>query len=42
MGDSKFLCLKYDGRVDQAENKIDSWERDHSCNTGQGIIDVIL
>ena len=34
MGDSKFLCSEYDGRVDQAANETDSWEWDHSCNTG--------
>ena len=32
--DSKFLCSEYDSREDQAENETDSWERDHSCNTG--------
>ena len=32
--DSNFLCSEYDGRVDQAANEIDSWEWDHSCNTG--------
>ena len=34
MGDSKFLCSEYDDRADLAANEIDSWERDHSCNTG--------
>ena len=33
MGDSKFLCSKYDSRADQEANEIDSWEWDHSCNT---------
>ena len=32
--DSKFLCLEYDGRENQAANEIDSWEWDHSCNNG--------
>ena len=32
--DSKFLCSEYDGRADQAANETDSWEWDHSCNTG--------
>ena len=32
-GDSNFLCSEYDGRVDQAANETNSWERDHSCNT---------
>ena len=32
--DLKFLCLEYDGRTDQEANETDSWERDHSCNTG--------
>ena len=32
--DSKFLCLEYDGKADQEANETDSWERDHSCNTG--------
>ena len=34
MVDSNFLCSEYDGRVDQETNEIDSWERDHSSNTG--------
>ena len=34
VGDSKFLCLEYDGRVDQETNETDLWEGDHSCNTG--------
>ena len=32
--DSNFLCLEYDGREDQEANETDSWEWDHSCNTG--------
>ena len=32
--DSNFLCLEHDSRVDQEANETDSWERDHSCNTG--------
>ena len=32
--DSKFLCSEYDGRVDQETNETNSWEWDHSCNTG--------
>ena len=32
--DSKFLCSEYDCRVDQEANETESWERDHSCNTG--------
>ena len=34
MRDLNFLCSKYDGRADQEVNETDSWERDHSCNTG--------
>ena len=34
MGKSNFLCSKYDGRADQETNETDSWETDHSCNTG--------
>ena len=30
----KFLCLEYDTRAYQASNETDSWERDHSCITG--------
>ena len=37
--DSKFLCLEYDGRVDQEANETDSWEMDHSCNTGNAATD---
>ena len=33
-GDSNFLCSEYDGRAYQAANETDSWERDHSYNTG--------
>ena len=33
-GDSNFLCSEYDGKVDQETNETDSWEWDHSCNTG--------
>ena len=32
--DSNFLCSEYDSRADQAANENDSWEWDHSCNTG--------
>ena len=34
MVELNFLCLEYDGRVDQAANETDSWEWDHRCNTG--------
>ena len=34
VGDSNFLFSKYDDRVDQAANETDSWEWDHSGNTG--------
>ena len=34
MVDSNFLCLEYESRVDQVANEIDSWEWDHSYNTG--------
>ena len=37
--DSNFLCLEYDGRADQAANETDSWEWDHSCNTGNVTVD---
>ena len=33
--DSNFLCSEYYGREDQVANETDSWERDHSCNTGK-------
>ena len=32
--DSKLFCLEYDGKEDQATNETDSWERDHSFDTG--------
>ena len=32
--DSNFLCLRYDGRANHEANETDSWEWDHSCNTG--------
>ena len=34
MVDSNFLCSEYGDIEDQATNEPDSWERDHSCNTG--------
>ena len=34
IGDSNLLCSEYDDRADQAANETDSWEWDHSCNTG--------
>ena len=34
-GDSKFLCIEYDGRDDMVENDTNSWGRDHSCETGE-------
>ena len=37
VADSNFLCSEYDDRADQAANETDSWERDHSCNTGDVI-----
>ena len=33
VGDSNFLCSKYDGRADQEANETNSWEWDHGCNT---------
>ena len=39
MGDSNFLCSEYDGRADQAANETDSREWDHSCNTGNVVVD---
>ena len=33
IGDSNFLCSKYDGRADLEENETDSRETDHSCYT---------
>ena len=35
IGESYFLCLEYDDRDDLEANEIDSWVRDHSCNTGK-------
>ena len=32
--ESNFLRSEHDGRVDQEANETDSWERDHSSNTG--------
>ena len=32
--DSNLLCSEYDDRADQEANETDSWEWDHSCNTG--------
>ena len=40
MGDPNFLFLEYDDRENQKENKTDSWERDHSYNTGNVTADV--
>ena len=37
--ESKFLCSEYDDRVDQETNETDSWEWDHSCNTGNVTVD---
>ena len=34
MGDSNFLCSEYDRRENQVANETNSWEWDHSCNTG--------
>ena len=34
-GDSSFLYSEYDGRADLTTNETNSWERDHSCNTGK-------
>ena len=34
MVDSNFLFSEYDSRADQEANETDSWEKDHSCNTG--------
>ena len=33
--DSNFLSSEYDGKANQAANETDSWEWDHSCNTGK-------
>ena len=35
MGDSKFLCSEYNGRVDLEANDVDSWGGDHSGGTGE-------
>ena len=32
-GDPNLLCSEYDDRATLEANEIDSWERDHSCNT---------
>ena len=32
--DSNFLCSEYEGGERQESNETDSWEWDHSCNTG--------
>ena len=37
--DSKFLCSEYDSRVDQAVSETESWEWDHSYNTGNATVD---
>ena len=37
--DSDFLCSEYVGRVYQEANEIDSWEWDHSYNTGNVTVD---
>ena len=37
--DSNFLCLEYDGREYQEANETESWEWDHSCNTGNVTVD---
>ena len=37
--DSNFLFSEYDGRADQAANETDSWEWEHSCNTGNATTD---
>ena len=34
MRDSNFLFLEHDGRADQEANETNSWEWDHSYNTG--------
>ena len=35
MWDSKFLCSEYDTRNELATNDTDSWEMDHSYETGK-------
>ena len=37
--DSNFLCSEYDIRADQEANETNSWEWDHSCNTGNVTVD---
>ena len=37
--ESNFLCSEYDNRVYQEANETDSWEWDHSCNTGDVAVD---
>ena len=37
--DSNYLCSEYDSRVYQSTNETDSWERDHSYNTGDVTVD---
>ena len=37
--DLDFLCSEYDARVDQEANETNSWEWDHSCNTGNVTVD---
>ena len=37
--DSNFLCSEYDDREDQETKETNSWEWDHSCNTGNVIAD---
>ena len=39
VADPNFLCSECDGRANQAANETDSWEWDHSCNTGNVIVD---
>ena len=39
VGDSNFLCSKYDDRAYQAANETDSRGWDHSCNTGNVVAD---
>ena len=34
VGYSNFLFLEYDGGAIQEANETDSWEWDHSCNSG--------
>ena len=37
--DSNFLYSEYDDRAYQEANETDSWERNHSCNTGNVTVD---